>query len=177
MVLNNVIFIHPPRCSGTSIEQSFNWKNDLEKHLAASSIRKRVGEKTWNESFKFGIVRNPFDRVISMYHARCYIRFKKGIMFETLDEFLRSIPKINTEEGIQCSDFINEKLDFIIKYENRSNDLNQIYRDFGIKIDGSIQTRPTNRNRDYKLYHNAKTIELVKWRFKEDIDRFDYSFS
>jgi len=176
MFIENLIFIHPPRSSGTSIEKSFNWTNEEEKHLSASSIKKRIGEKQWNNSFKFGIVRNPFDRVVSMYHAPCYRKFNKGIEFETLEQFLYFIPLIPTEEGIQCSDFINEDLDFIIRYESRNNDLDRLYEEFGIKIDKNINIRQTNRHYDYKIYHNQNTIELVKLKFKDDIERFEYEY-
>ena len=47
MVLDNIIFIHPPRCSGTSIEASFNWHNEREKHLKASAIRQKLEKDKW----------------------------------------------------------------------------------------------------------------------------------
>ena len=176
MVIENLIFIHPPRCGGTSIEKSFGWENESEKHLSAYSIKKKIGEKRWNKSFKFAVIRNPFDRVVSMYHARCYRRFRKGIEFETLEQFLSFIPRIPTEEGIQCGDFINEDVDFVIRHENRNSDLERLDKEFGIKIDKNIKIRQTNRHSDYKIYHNKNTIELVKLKFKDDIARFEYQF-
>lgn len=176
MIIDNLIFIHPPRCSGTSIENSFGWQNESEKHLSASSIRKKIGEKHWGNLFKFGIIRNPFDRVISMYHAPCYRKFRKGVEFESLEQFLSFIPRIPTEEGIQCSDFINENLDFIIRYENRNEDLDRLCKEFGLKIDKKIHTRQTDRHKDYRLYHNKNTIKLVKLKFKEDVERFGYKY-
>jgi chondroitin 4-sulfotransferase 11 len=176
MITENLVFIHPPRCGGTSIEKSFEWENESEKHLSAYSIKKKIGEKQWNKSFKFAVIRNPFDRVISMYHARCYRKFRKGIEFETLEKFLSFIPRIPTEEGIQCSDFINENMDFIIRHESRNKDLDKLYEEFGIKIDKNINIRQTNRYKDYKIYHNKNTIELVKLKFKDDIARFEYQF-
>lgn len=176
MIIKNLIFIHPPRCGGTSIESSFKWENELEKHLSASSIKKKIGEKQWGELFKFAIIRNPFDKVISMYHARCYRKFRKGIEFESLEQFLSFIPRIPTEEGIQCSDFINEDIDFIIRYETRNSDLDRLYEEFGIKIDKNINIRQTNRFNNYKIYHNQNTIELVKLKFKDDIERFGYQY-
>jgi hypothetical protein len=176
MVTGNLVFIHPPRCSGTSIEQSFGWSNESEKHLCASSIRRKIGDKHWNNSFKFGVIRNPFDRIVSMYHAPCYRKFRKGIGFETMEQFLSFIPRVPTEEGIQCSDFINEDIDFIIRYESRNNDLDRLHEEFSIEIDKNINIRQTNRHSDYKIYHNENTIELVKLKFKDDIERFGYQY-
>ena len=176
MVIENLVFIHPPRCGGTSIEKSFGWQNESEKHLSAYSIKKKIGEKQWDKSFKFAVIRNPFDRVISMFHARCYRKFRKGIEFETLEQFLSFIPRIPTEEGIQCSDFINADVDFIIRHENRNNDLEKLGKEFGIKIDKNINIRQTNRHKDYRIYHNKNTIELVKLKFKDDIEKFGYEY-
>lgn len=41
------------------------------KHLAAIEARRLVGPKIWNEYFKFTIVRNPYDWVVSWY---CYCK-------------------------------------------------------------------------------------------------------
>ena len=92
MFLNNVIFVHPPRSGGTSIEQSFGWRDEQQKHLSASSIRKIIGEDLWSRSFKFSIVRNPFDRAVSMYCAPWYKNIRKGINFETFESFLYFLP-------------------------------------------------------------------------------------
>ena len=65
-----IIFVHAPRTSGTSIEKSIlNGKlvPDTMKHLRASQFKKMFNEE-WDKFYKFTIVRNPWDRIISMYH-------------------------------------------------------------------------------------------------------------
>jgi len=176
MILDNIVFIHPPRSGGTSIEKSFKWENEQCKHLSAKSIRTIIGEYKWEQSFKFSIIRNPFDRCVSMYCAPWYENIKRGIKFETFESFLSDIPTIDSEEGIQCSDFINEEIDFIIKFENRQSDLDKLNYEFGIQIDKSIHIRKTPREKDYRLYHSRNTIDLVKIHFNKDIEKFGYKF-
>jgi len=148
MVLDKIIFIHPPRCSGTSIEASFNWHNEREKHLKASAIRQKLEKDKWESSFKFSIVRNPFDRVISMYHAPYYRRIKKGFLFETLESFIVDIKIPPNEYGIECCDYIDEKIDFIIKFETREDDILKLKNNFNINIDPTIWIRRMNRTKD-----------------------------
>ena len=89
------IFIHIPKCAGTSIEkhlrkftrlklmdpkilnnQEVIEKNltrtgsihALERHLSALEIRNLVGSKRFKEYFKFSFVRNPFSRLVSFYN-------------------------------------------------------------------------------------------------------------
>lgn len=90
-----VIFIHLPRCGGTSIEQnlwrkefgryfSFNetneknllqgfidkysnqYQSDGLQHLTANNIKK-IYPKEYKQFYKFTFIRNPFSRAVSLY--------------------------------------------------------------------------------------------------------------
>lgn len=91
------IFVHIPKCAGSSIEKSFQTftkltlisgggQNSLSKeyieqnnlsitgnfhrlelHLSATEIKTLIGEKFFEECYKFSIVRNPFSRLVSYY--------------------------------------------------------------------------------------------------------------
>lgn len=88
MVINDkVIFVHCPRTSGTSIRRALLkgedpndpenlqspgnlkpglfWRN--QKHAYASMIKENVPQEVWETRFKFSIVRNPWDRMVSLY--------------------------------------------------------------------------------------------------------------
>lgn len=67
------IFVHVPRTAGSSIEHALVgedwWLVDSEsKHLSARHARERYPEY-WDRYFKFGVVRNPFDWLASLYQA------------------------------------------------------------------------------------------------------------
>ena len=50
--------------SGEPLElQGATWWN----HMPARTIRALIGEEIWNDYFKFCVVRNPFDAMVSAY--------------------------------------------------------------------------------------------------------------
>ncbi|WP_298287497.1 sulfotransferase family 2 domain-containing protein [uncultured Lutibacter sp.] len=76
------IFVHIPKTGGETITSLFE-DNDsnIPKHANARQIKEYLGEKVWSEYFKFTVVRNPYDLVVSMYsHLRKPIYKKEEII-------------------------------------------------------------------------------------------------
>ncbi len=61
---HKIIFIHIPKCAGRSICHAFNQHFD---HHTASFYETQHTEH-WNQYTKFTTVRNPYQRLVSMYH-------------------------------------------------------------------------------------------------------------
>lgn len=85
----NLLFIHIPRCGGTSIEKSLEMFDRPEcgyginngkamQHYFYKDYIEILGRKTFNQYYKFSIVRHPYSRFISEYHW-CEISYKTDI--------------------------------------------------------------------------------------------------
>ena len=70
-----LLFIHVPKCAGKSILKAF----DLQKCLVLkrsvvegvlTEHQFKASNKKLSDYIKFGIVRNPWDRLVSLYHFR-----------------------------------------------------------------------------------------------------------
>lgn len=175
-----IIFIHVPRTSGTSIEQ-FLLKNrpvpDGIKHLRASQLHKMIGPAAWNEYFKFSVIRNPWDKVISHYHQPYYGSIN-SLSGNNLKSFLQKYKPAPWEHGWQCSDFIDKDLDLIIRFEDRDAGLKKLESQAGVYVDKNVHHKATSqrRTREYKDYYDDETREIVAHRYKDDIERFGYTF-
>src|SRR5438477_13059262 len=61
------VFIHINKTDGSSIEKALGVRHE---HRTALEKRAQLGEKFWVKKFKFAVVRNPWDKVVSHYHYR-----------------------------------------------------------------------------------------------------------
>ena len=162
MILSDkkLIFVHIPRTGGTIIEKSmtnkFTEKHNYHKHFSAYDYKWAYPEE-WESYFKFGFVRNPFDRFISLYHFR-----PKGLSFS---DWLDNI----TLTYIQQVDYGVDKLDFVGRYENLQKDFNKYFQ-------GKLTMEHTTNHKHYTEYYNDRLIKKVSDLAKDDINQFNYEF-
>ena len=77
------IFIHLPKTGGEAISSLFkDFDPQIPKHANAMQIRNYLGQEIWDEYYKFTIVRNPFDQVLSMYSHLRKSLYQKDILKE-----------------------------------------------------------------------------------------------
>jgi hypothetical protein len=178
-----LIFVHIARTGGTSIETALTghdwWLISPEtKHLSARQIRQRAGEERWNKYFKFSVVRNPWDRVVSMFatgwwigdHRQCGAQAE----FEYFITNLAPHPH-ETYASLQYSEIINEKLDMIVRYEALQNGFDQVCGAIG-KPAMTLGRQEARPRLHYSVYYNDFTRRQVGDLFKRDIEHYGYAF-
>lgn len=110
-----IIFTHPPKCAGTSIEDLFGWR-DLTSEYAIrkfrrirhASLKTHVDElvslnEDVSDYFKFSCIRNPWDTAVSFFYHDKYseiTRFKENNPTEELPSFLKFVEYSSFEEYI-----------------------------------------------------------------------------
>ena len=180
------IFIHIPSTSGTSIEKVFDVTNKFwdhpetkqEKHWNASQTRKFVGEKVWNDYFKFTVVRNPWDWIISHYlKSEPYFQWTNIHTGKSLAYFLRHFKSAPWEFGERMSDYLDHgELDFIARLENRKEDLKHISEKLGFDVDQNKRERVNSKRKHYTEYYDDESRDIVAEKYAKDIEYFGYEF-
>ena len=125
----------------------------------------------------FGIVRNPFDRMVSRYEYSKKIS-SKFINF-TFEEFVehdlnKNLRVLNQFEFLK-TDKDDRSLQSFIKFENLNTDLNFVSQKLFKKKHNLLHLNKTNR-KEYKDYYNFKTRSLIEKYLSKDLDFFEYEF-
>jgi hypothetical protein len=149
-------------------------------HATASELKEQIPTKIWNDFFKFGFVRNPWDWQVSLYHfmQQMETHFQNSLIgkMKSFDEYLEW--RVNNDLHLQ-KDYIYDKqgnvlLDFVGKFENINKDFNEICNNIGII--GNLPHVNKSNHRDYRSYYNSYTKKLIEENFKDDIELFNYDF-
>jgi hypothetical protein len=179
----HLIFVHITRTGGTSIEVALTgedwWRiSPQTKHLSARQIRWQCGEDKWNNYLKFSIVRNPWDRVVSMFATGWWMGDDRQpnaeAEFEHFIENLAPHPH-ETYSSLMYSEIINEELDIIIRYEALQQGFDRVCE--LINRPPMILGREESRDRrHYSVYYNDVTRRKVAELFNKDIEDYQYVF-
>ncbi|WP_340076198.1 sulfotransferase family 2 domain-containing protein [Leptobacterium sp. I13] len=149
------IYIHIPKCGGTSIQEKFlvnqtksqlllGKNKDPKKgpprlnHLMASEYvsKKHISQEDFSSYFKFTFVRNPWARVFSMYKYLGYSQFAD------FDTFVTKIFKKELWDNSKWFWFVRPQYDFIhdshgnmmVDYVGRTEVLNEDFKKVCQKI-------------------------------------------
>jgi hypothetical protein len=145
-------------------------------------------DMSWKDYFKFSIVRNPWDRLVSTWSDKVqkqWIEHKtssSGINFfekykdKDYSFFIKDIIPCK-EIHIEClSNLIDlNNIDFIGRFENIQKDFDIICDKIGIPQQQLPHRNKTN-HKHYTEYYDDETREIVAQKYARDIEYFGYKF-
>ncbi len=173
------------------IEKYHKFKINFNAHMPIWLVKKRlepISKKLnydiFENFYKFGVIRNPFDTIVSHYYwlnSKNNINYKPTTFNEILEELenndylnygLLNLNKLMEKnfEKIICNK--------VLKYENLNSDLCFVFNKLGIPFDGELKIfkKKTNIKKNYRDFFDSKSKKLVMELFSKDIELFDYSF-
>jgi len=187
-----IIFIHIPKTGGQSIEKAFDcydlYENE-QAHYPASKVNELKAD-VYDSYFKFSIVRNPFDKLVSSYRYQV-----KGDDFRLVDcdknssfkEFILKlgekfadfpqIPWIEKSHYVEQHKFLYSGprllVDRVFRFEDFSTEIN----DFVVKMTG-VPVPHINKSRQdhYRGYFDLETRNIVENFYYKDLKVFGYDY-
>lgn len=185
------IFVHIPKCAGVSVARSI-FGNLAGGHASLNEYVNTFEPKCISSYFKFTIVRNPWDRLVSAFHylkrgafdeeSRDWARRELG-QFSRFDEFVEGwLNKDNIWKWPHFRPqyhYIVEKrnrvqMDFVGLFENIDEDFRYITRRLG--VDCRLDEANRGKHDDYRNYYSEETMRIVARVYKTDIDLLGYTF-
>lgn len=212
---HRTIFIHVPKTGGTSIEAVLGMHGDRGdvgvvpyadqvadrehlygrqlQHLTAERLRAELDdEAVFSSYFKFSVVRNPWDRLVSTC-AWSGRKWARGEMLERgeFDAFVRRThaafaacrdaprpaplhPHVVPQVAYLFDAAGRSCVDFIGRTESLARDWHVIRDRLG--VDAELPTRMKSAHRPYREYYDAETRDLVAEIYARDIEAFGYRF-
>jgi len=204
------IFIHLPKTGGTSItdelcakgylhypqaitsQQIYRNTNRREKlgkyayHWPAREQKKLIGSQVWDRCFKFAFVRNPWDRLVSLY---IYIlqsedfkrsnlkRYNEVKRMDAFKEFVKDLVRVSP--ATQKSRLVDAQgrylVDYVGRTENLQNDFDIICDRIDIERVLISKKNKTNHHK-YESYYDEETRTMAECIYREDVEEFGYQF-
>lgn len=175
------IFVHIYKTGGTSVEHALRQYAHLPnvKHQVAHKIRRNLGEEKFDKYFKFSIVRNPWDRMVSTYFYRLKRRYTSSDV--TFEEFVRDFDQHERAVHFRFSQTkwlydADGKLlmDRVLRFENLPKGFKGVCRK--LKVGAALPHINKSNHKSYKSYYTPELRKLVAKRYQDDIENFGYSF-
>ena len=153
-------------------------------HMHASRVRELVGERRWGEYFKFCVVRNPFDKVVSQfwYELSPSLREKmQHVDFATVREDFAEWTKLlrfPTDQWIYTIDGV-VVVDRFIHYEKLLEQMAEVCGHLDIAWQpeqlGAYKSEHRARSEPYFSYHTPETMARVRMKYAWELEFFGYS--
>lgn len=195
------IFIHIPKTGGTSIEAVLadhgtvlqgagNFHSIYFKHIDAKRLRVMMGAE-YDRYFKFSIVRNPWDWLVSMYefcrgfsypfiydtnHTIVIPEKYSEMPFDTWLDWFGSTFKMQQTDIISS---IGGEIDVnkVYRFEELKSCNSEICKIFKIEKNNNLRKLKSSSRKSIEFYYRDKyIIKKVEKYFAKDIESFSYRF-
>ena len=163
------------------------YRNTLDpSHLKPKELKDLILGEGIRDFFSFCVVRNPWDRALSMYkHAILNdIKYAYGISEEDSFDAFCSILKERKDDPFfiashKQSDwaFGGDEPSKILRFENLNHDYSEMLQEINIVgINPSIPHLNKTEHEHYSNYYNDNTKKIISEVYEKDIDNFKYTF-
>ena len=151
--------------------------------LQSEERRRETGHRQFESYFKFGFVRNPWDRVVSLFERTEALQLREEMSFEQFVDWIEYSSATcvhSSPHRYQLDWFVdangNLLADFIGRFEHLDEDWAFVAQKLGVSETLPHQ-RANPRTRHYTDYYTPRTRDIIANKFKIDIERFDYEFA
>lgn len=168
--------IHPP----VSRHRARNYGH-FYNHMPASELKREIPAEIWDGYYKFCVERNPWDKVLSLFHM---LNYRSGFEL-SFDQFIAdgnealkqtlNYPRYMNTAGDEL--LVNR----VIRYEDLDHGLGEVFAMLDVPYEGALNVRvKTEMQADDRLPYNEVYTDqqrrVVQRLFQKEIDLHGYTF-
>jgi hypothetical protein len=167
-----------------AVRLPFRWpapkSREFYSHTPARELREKLPRAVFRKFFKFAFVRNPWELLVSRYH---YIvqstTHPRHALVNSLAGFPEYLQWLVRQGNVVQQDLLVDEhgrllVDFVGRYERLEADFREICHRLGICA--QLKSLNSSRHCDYRTYYDRRTVKFVADHFRDDIERFNYTF-
>lgn len=170
------------------IEREYVNKQLFPDHVPAKKMREMLGADAWDNLYSFSFVRNPFDRVHSLYH---YVYKVEEIPADwSFSDFVEClVAREKREPYLRYYGFWTSMADFLLdndgtvlvndifRFEDRGAGIRHISKQIGFEGLGKVHIQSAApKKHPYRSSYDDVTREKVAAFYARDLELFDYEF-
>jgi len=151
-------------------------------HMSAIDIRDKLGKRDWQRYFKFCAIRNPYDKLVSLF----FFHRKQGLIDNAQNEDpIKSFRKW-LGERVPVTDrgqyMIGNEIcvDYCIRYEQLEKGIEFVCRKIGVPFEPERIPSLKSGIRDHTIpidsFYTEELIHSVAIAYRFELDQFGYSF-
>lgn len=150
------------------------------KHARPMDIRELIDSRRWQTYWKFCFVRNPFDRLVSLYFYQKHISRAARHPAATqlnFEQWLLSGGSGSARRSMNefiCDESAAPIVDFVGRYETLEQDFETICNH--LAIEAKLPHMNRSRHTHYSVYYTDRARQEVERRFARDLEIFNYRF-
>jgi len=147
-----------------------------------------ISQKYFDRAFKFSIVRNPYDRNVSIFfYYKKIQRLSQNFEFKAFCELVlkkeykkcglfndEGISHCNPQSSYIFDKYDNPIVDFVGRFESLNCDLNALSKFTGISFSGLNNLNQSAHNH-FESYYDQETKEMIRIAYKRDFELLNYN--
>jgi len=151
-------------------------------HLGVTDVKPHLPEEVWRDYFKFAIVRNPWDRFISLAffrrsRSRRFLREPEGPLKRLAGRPRLTERLLGRPQHWFVSDGSGQPVvDYVGRFESLQTSFDEICDRIGLPRT-ELSVTNNSPHEPYRTYYDDDLRSIVAERYAEDARMFGYSFA